>query len=178
MYPTPLAYYLTKLRKIYDHLGPSLHTRSTSTLSHTSPFYFVHFSVNLVMLSVATSPFVCSENLYIFFLHCKPRKTETRGFSNIKIGQTVQMLWARKVRWSKMKQEKVAFFSPPSFKKSLEWPKKIPKHRFLMQKFMRNPLVMISKHYVKPFCQKLTIYANYPQNCILKKGPLPHSNTP
>ena len=178
MYPTSLACYLIKLRKIYDHLGPCLGTRRASTLSHTSPFYFVHFSVTLVKLSIATSPFVCLENLSIFFLHYKPWKTETRGFSNIKIGQTVQMLWARKVRWSKMKQEKVAFFSPPSFKKSLEWPKKMPKHRFLMQKFMRNPLIMISKHYVKPFCQKLTIYANYPQNCTLKKGPLPHSNTP
>ena len=77
-----------------------------------------------------------------------------------------------------MKQEKVAFFSPPSFKKSPEWQNKLPKKGFSMQKFMRNPLNMISKHYVKPFCQKLTIYANYPQNCILKKGPLPHSNTP
>ena len=45
-----------------------------------------------------------------------------------------------------MKQEKVAFFNPPSFKKSLEWPKKLAKKGFLMQKFMRNPLVMISKH--------------------------------
>ena len=45
-----------------------------------------------------------------------------------------------------MKQPKVAFFSPPSFKKSLEWPKKLPKKGFLMQKIMRNPLVMISKH--------------------------------
>ena len=97
---------------------------------------------------------------------------------NVKIGQTVQMLWASIVRWSKMKQEKSGFFYPFSFKKSLEWPKKMPKHRFLMQKFMRNPLIMISKHYVKPFCQKLTIYANYPQNCTPKKGPLPHSNTP
>jgi hypothetical protein len=77
-----------------------------------------------------------------------------------------------------MKQEKVAFFSPPSFKKSLEWPKKLPKKGFLMQKFVRNPLVMISKCSVKPFCQKLMIYANYPQKCALKKGPLPHSNTP
>ena len=40
-----------------------------------------------------------------------------------------------------MKQEKVAFFSPPSFKKSLEWPKILPKKGFLMQKIMRNPLV-------------------------------------
>ena len=44
-----------------------------------------------------------------------------------------------------MKQPKVAFFSPPSFKKSLEWPKVVPKKRFLIQKIMRNPLVMISK---------------------------------
>ena len=166
------------LRKIHDHLGPCLGTQSASTLSHTSPFYFVHFSVNLVILSVATSPLVYFKYLSIFFLHCKPWKTETRGFLNIKIGQTVQMLWARKVRWSKMKQEKSGFFYPFSFKKSLEWPKKMPKHRFLMQKFMRNPLIMISKHYVKPFCQKLTIYANYPQNSTLKKCPLPHSNTP
>ena len=178
MYPTPLAYYLTKLRKIYDYVGPISGTYSASTLSHTSPFYFVHFSVDLVILSIAISPFAYLENLQIFFLHCKPWKTETMGSLNIKIGQNVQMLWARKERWSQVKQEKVAFFSLPCFKKSLEWPKKMPKHRFLMQKFMRNPLVMISKHYVKPFCQKLTIYANYPQNCILKKGPLPHSNTP
>ena len=166
------------LRKIHDHLGPCLGTQSASTLSHTSPFYFVHFSVNLVILSVATSPLVYIQYLSIFFLHCKPWKTENRGFSNIKIGKTVQMLWARKVRWSKMKQEKSGFFYTFSFKTSLEWPKKMPKHRFLMQKFKRNPLVMISKHYVKPFCQKMTIYANYPQNCTLKKGPLPHSNTP
>ena len=146
MYPTPLAYYLIKLRKIYDHLGPCLGTRSTSTLLHTSPFYFVHFSVTLVKLSIATSPFVYLENLWIFFLHCKPWKTETMGVLNVKIGQTVQMLWARKVRWSQMKQEKVAFFNPPSFKKSLEWPRKLAKKGFLMQKFMRNPLVMISKH--------------------------------
>ena len=77
-----------------------------------------------------------------------------------------------------MKQEKVAFFNPPSFKKALEWSKKLPNKGLLMQKFLRNPSVTISKHYVKPFCQKWTIYANYPQNCILKKGPLPHSNTP
>ena len=146
MYPTPLAYYLIKLRKIYDHLGPCLGTPSASTLSHASPFYFVHFSVTLVKLLVATSPFICFENLDIFFLHYKPWKTETMGFLNIKIGQTVQMLWARKVRWSQMKQEKVAFFNPPSFKKSLEWPKKLAKKGVLMQKFMGNPLVMISKH--------------------------------
>ena len=115
MYPTPLAYYLIKLRKIYDHLGPCLGTPSASTLSHASPFYFVHFSVTLVKLLVATSLFICFENLDIFFLHYKPWKTETMGFLNIKIGQTVQMLWARKVRWSQMKQEKVAFFSTPSF---------------------------------------------------------------
>ena len=145
MYPTPLAYYLIKLRKIYDHLGPYLGTPSASTLLHTSPFYFVHFSVTLVKLSIATSPFAYLEKLWIFFLHCKPWKTEPMGVLNIKIGQTVQMLWARKVRWSQMKQEKVAFFSPPSFKKSLEWPKKLPKKGFLMQKIMRNPLVMISK---------------------------------
>ena len=45
-----------------------------------------------------------------------------------------------------MKQEKVAFFNPPSFKKSLEWPKKLAKKGVLMKKFMGNPLVMISKH--------------------------------
>ena len=65
---------------------------------------------------------------------------------NVKIGQTVQMLWARKVRWSQMKQEKVAFFTPPSFKKSLERPKNMPKKGFLMQKIMGNPLVMFSEH--------------------------------
>ena len=146
MNPTPLAYYLIKLRKIYDHLGPCLGTPSASTLSHTSPFYFVHFSVTLVKLSIATSPFVYLENLWIFFLHCKPWKTEPMGVLNIKIGQTVQMLWARKVRWSQMKQPKVAFFSPPSFKKSQDRPKELPKKGFLMQKIMRNPLVMISKH--------------------------------
>ena len=146
MYPTSLAYYLRKLRKIYDHLGPCLGTHSVSTLLHTSPFYFVHFSVTLVKLSIATSPFVYLENLSIFSLHCKPWKTETMSVLNVKIGQTDQMLWARKVRWSQMKQEKVAFFNPPSFKKSLEWPKKLAKKGFLMQKFMRNPLDMISKH--------------------------------
>ena len=125
MYPTPLAYYLIKLRKIYDHLGPCLGTPSASTLSHASPFYFVHFSVTLVKLLVATSPFICFENLDIFFLHYKPWKTETMGFLNIKIGQTVQMLWARKVRWSQMKQEKVAFFNPPSFRCSTgKWRRK------------------------------------------------------
>ena len=146
MYPTSLACYLIKLRKIYDHLGPCLGTRRASTLLHTSPFYFVHFSVTLVKLSIATSPFVCLENLSIFFLHYKPWKTETMGVLNVKIGQTVQMLWARKVRWSQMKQEKVAFFTPPSFKKSLEWTKNMPKKGFSMQKIMGNPLVMISEH--------------------------------
>ena len=63
MYPTPLAYYLKRLRKINDHLGPRLGTPSASTLSFTSPFYFVHFSVTLVKLSMATSPFVYLENL-------------------------------------------------------------------------------------------------------------------
>ena len=63
MYPTPLAYYLIKLRKIYDHLGPYLGTPSASTLLHTSPFYFVHFSVTLVKLSIATSPFAYLEKL-------------------------------------------------------------------------------------------------------------------
>ena len=77
-----------------------------------------------------------------------------------------------------MKQEKVAFFTPSSFKKSLKWPKNMPKKGFSMQKIMGNPLVMISDHYVKPFCQKLMIYANYPKSYTLKKGPLPHSNTP
>ena len=178
MYPTPPAYYLTMLRKIHDHLGPCLGTQSASTLSHTSPFYFVHFSVNLVILSVATSPLVYFQYLSIFFLHCKPWKTEPMTVLNIKIGQTVQMLWARKVRWSQMKQEKEAFFTPPSFKKSLEWPKNMPKEVFLMQKIMGNPLVMISEHLVKPFSQKSMIYANYPQNCAFKNGPLPHSNTP
>ena len=146
MYPTPLAYYLMMLRKVHDHLGPCLGTHRASTLSHTSPFYFVHFSVDLVILSAATSPFAYLEHLQTFFLHCKPWKTETMGSLNIKIGQTLQMLWARKVRWSQVKQEKVAFFSLPCFKKSLEWPKKLAKKGFLMQKFMRNPLVMISKH--------------------------------
>ena len=146
MYPTPLAYYLINLRKTYDQLGPCLGTPSALTLSHTSLFYFVHFSVTLVKLSIASSPFAYLKNLSIFSLHCKPWKTETMGVLNIKIGQTVQMLWARKVRWSHMKQPKVAFFSPPSFKKSLEWPKELPKKGFLMQKIMRNPLVMISKH--------------------------------
>ena len=146
MYPTSLACYLIKLRKIYDHLGPCLGTRRATTLSHTSPFYFVHFSVTLVKLSIATSPFVCLENLSIFFLHFKPWKTETMGVLNVKIGQTVQMLWARKVRWSQMKQEKEAFFTPSSFKKSLEWPKNMPKKGFLMQKIMGNPLVEISEH--------------------------------
>ena len=146
MYPTPLAYYLIKLRKIFDHLGPCLGTPSTSTFLHTSPFYFVHFSVNLVILSVATSPLVYFQYLSIFFLHCKPWNTEPMSVLNIKIGQTVQMLWARKVRWSQMKQPKVAFFSPPSFKESLDWPKELPKKGFLMQKIMRKPLVMISKH--------------------------------
>ena len=146
MYPTPLAYYLINLRKTYDQLGPCLGTPSALTLSHTSLFYFVHFSVTLVKLSIASSPFAYLKNLSIFSLHCKPWKTETMGVLNIKIGQTVQMLWARKVRWSQMKQPKVAFFSPPSFKKSLEWPKELPKKGFLMQKIMRNPLVMISKH--------------------------------
>ena len=143
MYPTPLAYYLINLRKTYDQLGPCLGTPSALTLSHMSLFYFVHFSVTLVKLSIATSPFVCLENLSIFFLHYKPWKTETIGVLNVKIGQTVQMLWARKVRWSQMKQEKRPFFSPPSFKKSLEWPRKLSKKGFSMQKFMRNPLVMI-----------------------------------
>ena len=146
MYPTSLTYYLRKLRKIYDHLALCLGTHRVLTLLHTRPFYFVHFSVTLVKLSIATSPFAYLENLHIFFLHCKPWKTETMGSLNIKIGQTVQMLWARKVRWSQMKQEKVAFFNPRSFKKSLEWPKKLAKKGFLIQKFMRNPLVMISKH--------------------------------
>ena len=146
MYPTPLAYYLIKLRKTYDHLGPYLGTLSASTLSLDSPFYFVHFSVTLVMLSTATSPFVYLENLWIFFLHCKHWKTEPMAVLYIKIGPTVQMLWARKVRWSQMKQEKVAFFSPSSFKKSLEWPKQLPKKGFLMQKIMGNPLVTFSKH--------------------------------
>ena len=146
MYPTPLAYYLINLRKTCDQLGHCLGTPSALTLSHTSLFYFVHFSVTLVKLSIASSPFAYLKNLSIFSLHCKPWKTETMGVLNIKIGQTVQMLWARKVRWSQMKQPKVAFFSPPSFKKSLEWPKELPKKGFLMQKIMRNPLVMISKH--------------------------------
>ena len=134
MYPKPLAYYLKRLRKIYDHVGPILGTHSASTLLHTSPFYFVHFSVNLVILSAATSPFAYLENLQTFFLHCKPWKTETMGSLSIKISQTVQMLWARKVRWSQVKQEKVAFFSLPCFRKSLEWPKKLLKHTFLTQK--------------------------------------------
>ena len=122
MYPTPLAYYLIKLRKTYDHLGPYLGTLSASTLSLDSPFYFVHFSVTLVMLSTATSPFVYLENLSIFSLHCKPWKTETMSVLNVKIGQTDQMLWARKVRWSQLKQEKVAFFSPYSFRCStVKW---------------------------------------------------------
>ena len=146
MYPTPLTYYLINLRMTYDQLGPCLGTPSALTLSHMSLFYFVHFSVTLVKLSIASSPFAYLKNLSIFSLHCKPWKTETMGVLNIKIGQTVQMLWARKVRWSQMKQPKVAFFSPPSFKKSLEWPKELPKKGFLMQKIMRNPLVMISKH--------------------------------
>ena len=125
MYPTPLAYYLIRLRKIYDHLGPCLGTPSASTLPHTSPFYFVHFSVTLVKLLVATSPFICFENLDMFFLHCKPWKTETMGFLNIKIGQTLETLWACKLRWSQMKQEKVAFFSPPSFRCSTgKWRRK------------------------------------------------------
>ena len=115
MYPTPLAYYLINLRKTYDQLGPCLGTPSALTLSHTSLFYFVHFSVTLVKLSIASSPFAYLKNLSIFSLHCKPWKTETMGVLNIKIGHTVQMLWARKVRWSQMKQPKVAFFSPPSF---------------------------------------------------------------
>ena len=59
-----------------------------------------------------------------------------------------------------MKQEKRPFFSPLSFKKSLDWPRKLSKKGFSMQKFMRNPLVMILKLYVKPFFQKLMIYAN------------------
>ena len=33
-----------------------------------------------------------------------------------------------------MKQEKVAFFSPPSLKKSPEWPKKLPKKGFFYAK--------------------------------------------
>ena len=40
-----------------------LGTCSASTLSHTSPFYFVHFSVTLVKLSLASSPSVYFENL-------------------------------------------------------------------------------------------------------------------
>ena len=57
---------------IHDHVGPLWGTRSVSSLSYDSPFYFVHFSVDLVMVLVATSPSVYLENLYIFSLHCVP----------------------------------------------------------------------------------------------------------
>ena len=51
---------------IHDHVGPLWGTCSVSSLSHDSPFYFVHFSVDLVMVLVATSPSVYLENLYFF----------------------------------------------------------------------------------------------------------------
>ena len=80
-----------------------------------------------------------------------------------------------------MTHEKVTFFQPTKFQKSTKIPgmaKKLPKKGFWMQKTMRNPLVMISKLYLKPFGLKLRMYANYPQNCTSKNDPLPHFNTP
>ena len=85
------------------------------------------------------------------------------GVLNVKIGQTFKMLRARKVRWSQMKQEKVAFFSPPSFRCSTGKWRRIKVDLVSLVKNKRQPSPVHDTNLLFPFPLEWAYVARRPK---------------